>query len=819
MTEFRHTLRFLATHQSFTAAAVLTLAIGLGANTALFGLVNVVLRPLDIPEPDRLVAIAADTPGDDSGGFQYSFSLEALYDLQRRTTSFAEVFGVMPRIGGFSSGGKPAQFFFTAVSDNYFPAMGIGAHLGTLFTRRSGSPAAIVLGHTFWLKQFGGDPGVIGRHVRVNGNPAVVTGIVPAGFRGTFLALELDGYVSVEDLGVIDPDVQRWLYHNRKPRPLQLFGRLRPGVSVSAAGVEVNAVLQRLGGEYPETDGGLTARVVPEPFARPLPHKAVTRAIPVVRSLALVIAGLVLLIACLNVANLLLVRAAARQRELAIRSALGASAGRLIWQMVLEGLVIAGLGGIAGVLVGHAVTKIVLERLDLGADLPFAIRVGFDLRVFTYSLAATMTAGIGISLWPAWRASRADARAALHDGGRSQSDGRDRQHLRTVLVVGQIAGSLALLVVAALFAQTLAAARNIELGFDADHLITVRLDARQVGYDDDRSGAFYDQLLSRVRAWGDVASAALAFNVPMTYLASGGTFHIEGQPTPAGTQPPAGFLNHVGHDYFDVMQIPIVRGRAFTRDDEEATPFTRRLAIVNEAMAERYWPDQDPIGKRLRVYGPTEPLLEVVGVARNSKYVLVFEPPRPFVYLPLEKTMKLRTLHVRAKGDPSLLAPRLEHEIADLSRDLPIAELQTMRHSLTGIFGYFIFELGAVQAAGMGILGLALALVGVYGVVSFGASLRTREVGIRMALGAQPSDVLRLILGQGVSVVAVGLIVGLAVAWALGRALTTFIPLARADWFVFLGVALVLGALAIWACYVPARRATRVPAMTALRHE
>jgi hypothetical protein len=211
--------------------------------------------------------------------------------------------------------------------------------------------------------------------------------------------------------------------------------------------------------------------------------------------------------------------------------------------------------------------------------------------------------------------------------------------------------------------------------------------------------------------------------------------------------------------------------------------------------------------------------LEVVGVARNSKYVLVFEPPRPFVYLPLEKTMKLRTLHVRAKGDPSLLAPRLEHEIADLSRDLPIAELQTMRHSLTGIFGYFIFELGAVQAAGMGILGLALALVGVYGVVSFGASLRTREVGIRMALGAQPSDVLRLILGQGVSVVAVGLIVGLAVAWALGRALTTFIPLARADWFVFLGVALVLGALAIWACYVPARRATRVPAMTALRHE
>jgi len=819
MTNFRHTLRFLAIHKSFTAAAVFTLAIGLGANTALFGLVNLAMRPLDVPHAEQLVSIAAETRGDDSGGFQYTFSLEALYDLQRRATSFSHVFGIMPRVGGLAAEGKAAQFFFVAVSDNYFAAMGIDPYLGTLFSQKSGSPAAIVLGHTFWMKHFGGDPSVVGRRVRVNGHSAVVTGVVPEGFRGTYLAVELDGYVSVEDLAVIDPDVQRWLYHNRKPRPMQLFGRLQPGVGVDAAEKELNTLLEGLGREYPDTDGALSARVVPEPLARPLPHKAVTEALPLVRSLALFIAALVLLIACLNVANLLLVRATARQRELAVRSALGASAGQLIWQMVLEGLVLAGLGGAAGVLVGHVVTRTVLERLDLGADLPLAIHVNFDLRVFTYSLIATMTAGIAISLWPAWRASRADARGALHDGGRSQSDGRDRQRLRSVLVVGQVAGSLALLTVAALFAQTLAAAKDIELGFDADHLVTVRLDARQVGFDDDRADAFYDELLRRVRSWGDVASASLAFHVPMTYLANGGTFHIEGQPTPPGAQPPASFLNHVGHEYFDTMQIPIVRGRAFTRDDEREVPTTRRLAIVNEAMAERYWPGQDPIGKRLRVYGVNEPLLEVVGVARNSKYVLVFENTRPFLYLPLERTLKLRTLHVRAKGDPSGLVPRLEREIADLSPDVPIADLRTMRRSLTGIFGYFIFELGAVQAAGMGILGLALALVGVYGVVSFGASLRTREVGIRMALGAQPSDVLRLILGQGVSVVTVGLIVGLAAAWALGRALTTFLPLARADWFIFLGVALVLGALAIWACYVPARRATRVPAMTALRHE
>jgi predicted permease len=485
----------------------------------------------------------------------------------------------------------------------------------------------------------------------------------------------------------------------------------------------------------------------------------------------------------------------------------------------VEGLVIAGLGGVAGVAVGHLVSRALLDRLDLGADLPFVIRVPFDMSVFLYALSATMVTGVAISVWPAWRASRADGRGALHDGGRSQSEGRDRQRLRGALVVGQIAGSLALLTVAALFAQTLAAARNIDLGFDADHLITVRLDARQVGYDEARTDAFYDDLLHRVRSWGDVASASIAFTTPMSYLAGGGTVHIEGQSPPAGTQPPATFLNHAGHGYFETMQIPIVRGRAFTRDDEFERATSRRLAIVNEAMAEQYWPGQDPIGKRLRIYGPTEPLLEVVGVARNSKYVVVFEKTRPFVYLPLERNMKVRTLHVRTKGDPALLAPRLEREIAALAPDLPIADLRTMHGTLAGIFGYFIFEIGAVQAAGMGLLGLALALVGVYGVVSFGASLRTREVGIRMALGAQPRDVLRLILGQGIRVVAVGLVAGLAATWALSRALMTFVPLARADWVIFVLVALALGTLAAWACYLPALRATKVPAMTALRHE
>jgi hypothetical protein len=279
-------------------------------------------------------------------------------------------------------------------------------------------------------------------------------------------------------------------------------------------------------------------------------------------------------------------------------------------------------------------------------------------------------------------------------------------------------------------------------------------------------------------------------------------------------------MNHVGHDYFKVMGIPILRGRAFVEDDERDHSTTRKVAIVNEVMAARYWPGQDPIGKRFRAYNPTDPLLEIVGVARNSKYVLVFEAPRPYIYLPIVRDLSLRTLHVRAAGQPATLGPRLEHEIKELAPDLPIADLRTMNQSLAGLFGYLIFRIGAIQATGMGVLGLTLALIGIYGVVSFGASLRTREIGIRVALGAQPRDILRLMLGQGLQLVTAGILVGLAAAVAMARMLTRFLPLVDAtDWGLFGAVAAGLAALALWACYVPARRATRVPVMMALRHE
>jgi len=818
--DLRQAIRFLWAHKSFTATAVLTLAIGLGANTAFYGFLNSALRPLDLPRASEIVTIAQETKGDETGGFQYAFSIEQMKDLQERAEPFSTVVGFMARIGGVSTAGQASQFWYAAVSDNYFSGLGVTPALGTLFTQKSGSPVHVVLGHTFWMKTLGGDPGVIGKTMRIDGAPAVVTGVVAQSFRGTLMAVELDGYITVDDYGVVSPDAQRWLYHNRKARPLQLFARLKPGVRLSEAQAAVDVLMGRLEAEHPDSDMGIGARVIPEPLARPLPLQAVREAIPFVRFFGLAIAGLVLLLACMNVANLLLVRATARQREMAVRAALGASRGRLIRQTVTEGLVLSGLGGLAGYGVGQWVAAAYIARLDLGADLPLRFDASFDLNVFLFSLGAAVATGVGIGLWPALRASRADARAALYDGGKGASDSADRQRFRRLLVVGQISGALALLVVAGLFVRTLRSAQDIDLGFDAEHLITARLDPKQIGYDDDRVNEFYEELQRRVGGWPDVASVSIAFTTPMSYLINGGSIYIEGRPLSASVQPPASFMNQVSANYFETMAIPIVRGRAFIKDDEREHGRTRSVAIVNETMAATYWPGEDPIGKRFQAYSVSDPMIEVVGVARDSKYVVVFEAPRPYIYLPIRRDLSMRTLHVRAAGEPAALAPRLEREIKALAPQLPIVDLRTMNQLLAGAFGYLIFRVGAVQAGGMGVLGLLLAIVGVYGVVSFQASLRTREIGIRVALGSTPRDVLHLILGQGVRLVAAGIVVGLVVSVVMSRVLSRFLPLVNAgDWLTFGVVTAVLALLALFACYLPARRATRVPVMTALRHE
>jgi predicted permease len=384
--------------------------------------------------------------------------------------------------------------------------------------------------------------------------------------------------------------------------------------------------------------------------------------------------------------------------------------------------------------------------------------------------------------------------------------------------VGQVAGSLVLLVGAGLFVRSLQNAERVDLGFAPDHILNATLDPLWAGYDVQRTRDFYRELGRRVRSWSEVQSASFAFSVPLGYVSSGMPVYIDGRPIAPGEQAQVIGCNYIDGDYFQTMQIPILRGRAFRESDSETAPF---VAIVNQTMANRFWPNEDPIGKRFHTRVPESPLTEVVGVAKDGKYLALFEGSLPYFYVPSDQSFgPFRTLQIRSSVPPEILSVRLRQTVLALDRDMPVGDLQTMARSLGGAHGFLIFRVGAMQAGALGILGLVLAVVGVYGVVSYGAAQRTREIGIRMALGATPRDILRIILRQGVWLILSGLAVGLAGAAALTRLLARFLLLVSpSDPFTFAVVTLLLAVVALWACYIPARRATRVEPLIALRHE
>jgi predicted permease len=514
----------------------------------------------------------------------------------------------------------------------------------------------------------------------------------------------------------------------------------------------------------------------------------------------------------------LLVRATVRQREMAIRAALGSGRWRLIRQMLVESMALALAGAVAGMVLGTWASRAFAESLDLGTDLPVLLDFSFDWRVFLYAMTAALLTGIFVGVWPALRASRTDAAAALHEGGRANSGGVARQRARSLLVVGQVAGSFVLLIGAGLFVRSLQNAERVDLGFQPDQILNATLDPYWAGYDVQRTKDFYRELGRRVRAWPEVRSASFAFSVPLSYYSAGMPVFVDGRPVNAGEQAPVIGANFIDGDYFDTMQIPILRGRRFQESDSETAP---AVAIVNQTMADRLWPNEDPIGKRFHVRTPDSPLVEVVGVARNGKYLAVFEGALPYMYIPSEQSFgPLRVLQIRSSVPPEALTSRLRDEIASLDPGMPVADLQTMRRSLNGAHGFLMFHVGAAQALALGLLGLALAVVGVYGVVSYGAAQRTREIGIRMALGATPRAILAMILGHGVWVVIGGIILGFGGAAALTRLLGRFLLLVSpSDPLTFFVITVVLALVALCACYIPARRAMRVQPVEALRHE
>jgi putative ABC transport system permease protein len=818
--DLRYAARTLANSPGFTIIAIVTLGLGMAVNTTVFSVINgMLLRPLPVPHAEQITVLAMQQAG--TPGVQ-KFSYPDYQDIRSQTDSFSDVFGYRATLGALAVDGKGDHCLLSRVTGNYFSALGIQPALGRLILptegQTPGADSIVVLGYSYWQKRFGGEHDVIGKQVEINGHPATIVGVAPKGFHGTYAVVDMDGFVPLSSpLGGQDDAEKsvRELWSHREDRSISLLGRLKPGVSLKQAQATLSVVAQRSVEQHPETYKGVTFQAYPEKLARPEPDPDNT--LPAVAAAFTVLAGLVLLVACFNIANVLLVRATVRQREMGIRAALGAGRGRLVRQHLTESLLLAFLGGGAGLVMGSWAAGF-LSSLPLGTDLPISFDFQPDVRVYFFALGAVLITGLIVGMLPALRVARSDINSVLREGGRGSSDGPRRNIVRNTLVVAQLAGSMLLLIVAGLFIRSLGKAQQTYLGFNPDHVLDLSIDVQQAGLNETRGREFYRQIDERISALPGVVSVAQAFCVPMGVISADDPVSIEGHPVESGKQLPTVMYNPVTPRYFETLRIPLQAGRGFTDADSEKAP---SVAIINQTMAKKFWPKEDPVGKRFNLKG-TGPFVEVVGVVQDGRYKNVIEdPPEAFFYLPLsQRYMEFRTLHVRTSVPPETLVPQIEAQIHEIAPDVAMSQVQTMSKALEGINGFFFFRFGAQLAGTMGFLGLILAIIGVYSVVSYATAQRTHEIGIRMALGAAPRDILKMVLRQSLVVVVIGIAVGLAAALAGTRALASLlVGISPSDPVTFTTVLILLSGVALLACWVPARRATRVSPQVALRYE
>jgi predicted permease len=801
--DLRHAARSMLRSRALTVAAVSTLALALGANTALFSLVNaILLRPLPgIAEPARLVNVhrsAAD------GTTLHGFSHPDYRDLSERGLRFAELAAFNGRGASLGTGGAPELVGTQLVSGNYFDVLGVRPLRGRMLSGSDdrapgGSPVAVV-SHSLWQRRLGGDPAVVGRTIRLNGFPFTVVGVAPEGFQGHFVGFPFDVWVPLTMAAQAAPDED---LAARDAQWLELVGRLAPGVTRAQAQAGLAGAMAGLAREHPQTLRGASVDV-----------RAMTGVDDSLRSgvvgfLALlqVAALLVLLIACVNLAGLLLARAAGRGRELAVRMALGAGQAALTRQLMVETLGLFVLGGVAGVAVAFWATDLLHAFLPTAFPVPLHFDLRLDVRVLAFAAAVTVLTGLVCGLVPALLAARVDPLPALKD---SRLAGTPKLRLRSLLVAGQVALTTLLLVGAGLFLRTLQTARTIDPGFDPEGVHTARLDLTLLAGNELRGRAFYDQLIGGLVTQPGVQSASLATSIPLRSLAPPTAGVRADGPASASEPGLTAALNAVTPAYFETLRVPVVAGRAFLSAD---TPASRPVAVVNETLAHRLWPGRSPVGERLW-QGATP--REVVGVVRDTKVRSLGEDPQPQIYVPLAQGFAPRArLLVRGQGD---LAAAVQRQVAAAAPDLPVMESTPLREAIT--FALFPQRMAAAIAGALGALGLALAATGLYGVVAYSVSQRTREMGVRLALGARRSDVMALVLGRGLRLTLAGVAAGGVLAAALTPAARGLLHgVSPTDVPTFLAVGLLMTAVAGLASYVPARRASRVDPLVALRYE
>jgi predicted permease len=812
--DIRYGIRSLVKQPAFTVVAVFSIALGIGVNTAIFSFINSALfRPLPFAEPDRLVRVW--------DGNAVSYPDFVAYRDDAKVFSGLAAYSQRPM--SLVVNGQSERIFGEFVSGNYFDVLKTNPSLGRGFSaeedRSAGTHPVVVISNALWRQRFNSDPGIIGKSVSLNRQPYTVIGVMPEKFVGATVISPPDLWVPL----MMEPIANTGSQALTLPDSawLMMLGRLRPDADVGAAQAAVETIAARLHQARRDRKSGSEQRsrtvAVLEARGLMVPPQGRTPALVVVGILMTVV-SLVLLVACANVANMLLARAVKRRKEIAVRLALGAGRWRITRQMLTESVLLSVIGGGAGLLLalwGTDLLMAVLPQSLMGNSLPPDLTP--DARVFGYTLLLSLATGVTFGLLPALQSSKPDVVAALKDERIRLVGARRGFTFRNLLVVTQVAVSMLLLVTSGLFIRNLRNTQHPDPGFAIDNGLMASFDLDAAGYDSARGRIFQQQLLERLRASAQVQSASFAESVPMRSGGSKSALYVEGEASSAVQLDESSLLNHttVDTDYFKTLGIPLVRGRDFNDRDTTSSP---AVVIVNETLARRLAPDGNAVGKRLRMDSKGD-YLQVVGVARDIKYHLLTETPLFFAYRPLsQRSRSTLTLHVRTVGEPSSVISQIRSEVRDLDSDLPLTDIATMQEHMR--LPLAPAKLLAWLSSGFAVLTLLLAAIGLYGVMAYLVGSRTHEIGIRMALGAQTGGVLKLIIAQGMRLALTGIALGLIAAFALTRVLASLLyGVSATDPLTFTGMAALLAGVAMLACYLPARRATKVDPLVALRYE
>jgi predicted permease len=814
--DLRYAFRMLLKSPGFTIVTVLALALGIGANTAIFSVFNGMLwRPLPVKDPQQIVCLVSKSR---TAGYPDPLSYPDVQDYRKLNTVFSDILGYTMNPVNFGAQGRPERAWAEMVTGNYFSVLGLDAFRGRTFTPDEGlvpgKDPLMVLSFEFWQKRFGGDPSAIGQSVQVNNHTFIIIGVAPENFHGTYYFLEPDFYLPLTTLGILDTS-QGEVLNKRGANFLRVLGRLQPGITSAQAMAAAEPLDRRLAQEYPDDHKSVSLLVLPELDARPEP--GLGGFMSTFALIFMLLVGLVLLIACANVANLILARADGRRKEFATRTALGASRGRMIRQLMTETVLLSAFGGILGLLFARW-AALGLMSIHIPTDIPIKI---FDLRldwhIFAFAFLAALVTGMVAGLVPSLQASRTNLGDTLKAGGRSGGCSVGHHRFRNALVVSQVAVSLLLLACTGFFIRSLQNSSHVDMGFRVDHTLVLSMDVGLQGYTEEHGQQFYKQLGERVRSLPGVRDAAVTSYVPMGYENTFVNIFPEGQVIDDKSRTETTLDDDVQPGYFRTAGTPVIQGREFTEADSATAP---KVAIINATFAKKIWPGQDPLGKIFRTKKDGPPI-QVVGVTRTGKYLFLYEGPQLYAYFPLaQRYSSTASLLVYTEGDPQQLLPAVRDEFSQLDAGLPVFGVTTMDAHIQYGKALLPARLSAMFVGAFGLLGLILASVGVYGVVSYSVSQRTQEIGIRTALGAQRSHVLAMILKQGMGMALIGTAVGIVLSFLLFRGLSTVLFGVRSTDFLTLGAvsAMLLG-VAFAASYIPALRASRVDPVVALRQQ